>query len=122
MFPWHYSYNLAQELRQRMDPALFVTTVGTMDEVSSAIENYISYAEMLTGRESTSPFALIEHSLKAFYDQVFRPDYEPFSRYESFMNFSDDIIDNIDTIFTGVWITADQSICLCTVCTYKYYL
>ena len=68
-----------QELRQRMDPALFATTIGTMDDVSSAIERYISYSKMLTGRKSTSRFALIENSLKVFYNEVFRHDYDPFS-------------------------------------------
>ena len=77
MFAWHYSYNSAQELRQRMDPALFATTIGTMDEVSSAIEKYISYAKMATVRKSTSRFGLIEASLKAFYNEVFVSDYEP---------------------------------------------
>ena len=59
-----------------MDPALFATTIGAMHEVSSSIEKYISYAKVHTGRKPTAPFALMEASLKAFYEEVFVADFE----------------------------------------------
>ena len=58
-----------------MDPALFATTIGALDVISSEIEKYISYAKYLSENKLTSSFALIAESLEVFYKQVFLPDY-----------------------------------------------
>ena len=70
------------ELRQRMDPDHFAATTSAMDQIASEMENYISYARILTGKKSTSRFSLVEASLKKFYEEVLLKDYKKFDRYE----------------------------------------
>ena len=64
-----------------MDPDRFASAISAMEQISSEMEKYISYAHILT-EKSTSRFRLIETSLKMFYAGVFLKDYEQFERYD----------------------------------------
>ena len=74
-------YNSTVELKDRMDPTLFLETMAALEDIRVSIEEYINYAERLTSEWDTSKYSLIEKSLKQFYANVMFHDFDYLLRY-----------------------------------------